>query len=87
MRSQLNQHYGDMGTLLFADGFDSAIIGFEPIQHKVVYSRSKCIKSMISDGNGDMSRDEAIEYLEFNTFGAYVGEKTPIFVDDLDWNI
>jgi len=25
--------------------------------------------------------DEAIEWLEYNTFGAYVGEHTPIYVE------
>jgi len=29
--------------------------------------------------------DHAIEYLEFNTFSAYVGEKTPIWVETFDW--
>ena len=32
----------------------------------------------------DMELDEAIEYLEFNTWGAYVGEQTPIYVDEID---
>ena len=27
--------------------------------------------------------DEAIEYAEYNTFNTYVGEQTPIWVDDL----
>ena len=27
-----------------------------------------------------MTEEEAIEYLEFNTIGAWVGEKTPMFV-------
>ena len=26
--------------------------------------------------------DEALDWLEYNTFGAYVGEYTPIYVDD-----
>ena len=30
----------------------------------------------------DMSADEAIEYAEYNTFNSYVGEQTPIWVDD-----
>jgi hypothetical protein len=30
-----------------------------------------------------MAFDEALEFLEFNTFSAYVGEGTPIFVDDI----
>ena len=27
--------------------------------------------------------DEAIEWLEYNTFGAFVGNNTPIYVNDL----
>ncbi len=28
----------------------------------------------------DMSEEEAIEYFDFNIIGAYVGDKTPVFV-------
>jgi len=34
-----------------------------------------------------MDDEEAIEYLEFNTFGAYVGEKTPIWAETFDWEL
>ena len=30
----------------------------------------------------DMTEEEAIEYFYFNTEGAYVGEKTPIWCED-----
>jgi hypothetical protein len=29
----------------------------------------------------EMEEIDAIEYLEFNTWNAYVGEKTPIFIE------
>ena len=29
-----------------------------------------------------MSYEEAVEYFDFNVEGAYMGEKTPIWVDD-----
>jgi len=29
-----------------------------------------------------MSQEGAIEYLQYNTFNAFVGDKTPIWVDD-----
>ena len=64
--------------ILFADGLDDAIIGYDPINQRVVYSISDCIEVM----SKDMSVDDAIEYLEYNTFNAYVGDKTPIWVDD-----
>jgi hypothetical protein len=47
-----------------------------------VYSRNECIKIMVKEG---VDEEEAIEYLEFNTFSAYVGEKTPIWVETFDW--
>ena len=84
MREEIIEHYGDTDNILFADGFDDCIIGFEPNMWKVVYSRTKCIESLIKDG---MDMDASAEYLEFNTFGAYMGKKTPIWVEDFKWNI
>ena len=34
----------------------------------------------------DMSEEDAIEYAEYNTFNAYVGEKTPLWVDDMEYH-
>ena len=28
-----------------------------------------------------LSYEDSVEYLEYNTFSAYVGDKTPIYVD------
>ena len=73
--------YGSSDDILFADGFNEAIIGFEPNMWKVVYSRNKVIEILMKD----MSEEEAIEYAEYNTFNAYVGEKTPLWVDDMKY--
>ena len=78
MKKLILEFYGDTDEILFADGLDEAIIGFEPNAWKVVYSRGKCIEIT----SIDMDELEAIEYLEFNTFNAYVGEKTPIWIED-----
>ncbi len=72
-------------VFLSADGFDNALIGiaYDKIKgvHVLIYSRMKCIEILIErDG---MSEDEAEEYFDYNVEGAYVGEKTPIFVDDM----
>ena len=67
--------------LLFADGFDDAIIGICPSSFRVVYSRSKAI-NILSE---DMSLEDAVEFAEYNTFAAYVGERTPIWVEDFEW--
>lgn len=79
MKERIIELYSYTQDVLFADGFDEAIIGFEPNLWKVVYSREKCIDIMCRD----MNEEDAIEYLEYNTFSAYVGEKTPIWVDDI----
>ena len=79
MRTLIIEKYADTEDVLFADGFDEAIIGFEPNLWKVVYSREKCISILCQE----MSEEDALDHLEYNTFNAYVGEKTPIWVDDL----
>ena len=65
--------------LLTADGFDEAIIGIDETSMRLIYSVSKCITIL----EKDMSRDEAIEFFEFNVSGAYVGDKTPIWCWDI----
>ena len=62
--------------LLFADGYDEAIIGIDN-SGRIVYDASKVIYCLIEQG---MDEDEAFEFYEFNVSGAYVGENTPIFV-------
>ena len=66
--------------LLFADEFDDCIIGVSEDFGKVrvVYCIEKMIENLMSYGD---SYDEALEYLEFNTFNAWVGEHTPIYME------
>ena len=85
MRDKIIELYGnhtDEG-LLFADGLDDAIIGICPNSLRVVYSRTKVIEVFIKDDL--MTEEDAIEYAEYNTFNAYVGEYTPIWIDDLNY--
>lgn len=66
--------------LMIADGFDAAVIGICNQSQRLIYSYKKCIDILISNDN--MSDTDAIEYLNFNTINAYVGEKTPIWCMD-----
>jgi|TARA_R100000935_G_scaffold30088_1_gene50393 hypothetical protein len=86
MREKILELYGDHTDegLLFADGLDEAIIGICPNTLRLVYSRTKVINVFIKDD--DMDEIDAIEYAEYNTFNAYVGEQTPIFIDDFDYD-
>ena len=67
--------------LLTADGFDDALIGIGEritLDSVAVYDVDKCIDILMSrDG---MSREEAVEFFDFNVKGSWVGEKTPIWV-------
>jgi len=81
-RDDIDQYLNDIGeSALLADGFEDALIGFaqrinEPLL--AVYDYNKIVDVlMFRDG---MTYDEAIEYIEFNVVGAWVGEQTPIFV-------
>jgi len=64
---------------LLIDGFNDAMIGMclqfgqLPV---VAYDYEKCIKVLMKD----MSRDEALEYFEFNVINAYMGINTPVFI-------
>lgn len=70
--------------LLLAEGFDDAIIGVgvrcgQP--DVVVYDRDKCIDLLVKEQG--MNREDAEEYFDFNVSGAWVGDRTPIFVSKL----
>ena len=66
---------------MLADGFDDAILGVcvqfgsEPV---AAYDFNKCVEILMErDG---MEREEAIDFINFNVVGAYVGLNTPVFI-------
>jgi len=71
-------------TVLKADGFDDAIMGYAGrcgLYDVLLYSTNKIIQILMErDG---MTDEEAIEFFEFNIKGAYMGEGTPLYYDDL----
>lgn len=69
-------------TFLVADGFDEAVIGFESRSGRLIYSSKKCLEILVEDG---MSYEDALEHFEYNVTGSYVGEKTPIFMETVDF--
>ena len=81
-RVEIIEHYADTDNILFADGLDEAIIGFDANLWKVVYSRNKCIEIIAAEG---MSTEDALDYLEYNTFNTYMGDNTPLWVEDFEW--
>lgn len=64
---------------LIVDGFDQAIIGVEETSMRLIYSKDKIIEILMQE----MEEADAHEHYDFNIAGAYVGEKTPIFCNDI----
>jgi len=79
MINEIVEYYYDE-EILKADGFDDAVIGIDQNTMRLIYSVRKCIEILVLQG---MSLEEAIEYFDFNTKGSYVGEKTPIWCEDM----
>lgn len=66
---------------LIMDGYDDCIIGtcerFGFSDIVVAYDYDKVIKKLMDEG---MTDEEAVEFFEFNMLGAWVGDKTPVFI-------
>jgi len=92
LNTDIREHLETMweGLLYLSEReFDAAIVGVADrigISAVVVYDTTKII-DILCERDG-MDRDEAAEYYEFNIAGAYVGDRTPMFIamiDDLMW--
>jgi len=78
-REEIEENYSE-DKLLFADGFDDAIVG---VSHQfnslsVAYDKDKCIDILMA--RDKMTRDDAEEYFNFNVINSWVGEHTPSFI-------
>jgi hypothetical protein len=87
LNADIRENLNDMfeGLLFLSEReFDAAIlgvaerIGMSPI---VAYDTAKII-DILCERDG-MEDDEAAEFFEFNIAGAYVGDRTPIFIAQL----
>tara|TARA_R110000782_G_scaffold169426_1_gene261330 strand:- start:428 stop:697 length:270 start_codon:yes stop_codon:yes gene_type:complete len=79
--------------MLRVDGLDKALIGVRvstttPV---LVYDYDKSVSLYMKQL--DLSYEDALEHLEFNTIGANFGEKSPVFIrkhknlqDVADWD-
>jgi hypothetical protein len=85
---QIIEFYPDE-ELLSADGFEDCVIGVAcdraTSTHRLVYSRSKCIDLLVE--RDSMTYEEAEEFFDYNVEGAYMGVKTPIWVDDMMFDV
>lgn len=64
---------------LTADGFDDALVGCTYGANVVaVYDIQRMIEVLVNEG---MDHDDAVEFLEYNVVSAYLGDKTPLYVN------
>jgi len=59
--------------------FDSAIIGVADrigMETVVAYDKDAIMLILMRD----MTEEDALEYFDYNIVGAYVGDKTPVFI-------
>ena len=68
--------------VLYADGFDSAIMGWSwrgeyPV---IVYNQALCLVHLMKD----MDYEDSCEHFQYNIIGGYHGKYTPLFVDGVN---
>ena len=64
------------------DGYDDCLIGVGTrcgLTDVFIYDKHKMITKLVR--KDDMTYDEALEFIDFNIAGAFIGEDTPILVD------
>jgi hypothetical protein len=68
-------------SFLLADGLEQAFlgIGYHFNTPLAIYSKSKTLEALMAEG---MDEEQAQEYFSYNIAGAYVGEQTPVFLED-----
>ena len=71
-----------MSDILKADGFDDCIIGQCSRTGRLIYSVNKVLEVLTIE----MSYEHAIEYFYFNIEGAWMGDGTPIWCDDRNYD-
>ena len=85
-RKEIEEMYvDDEPEILFADGFDSAIMGVvqdpwhDNTNTRVLYSIERILKTLMD--RDEMTYEDASEYFEYNIRGSYMGKYTPLFLD------
>ncbi len=84
-RDTLAELGGDEMLLLDPDHYDVCVVGIAErcgMEAVAVYDKD-CLLRMLVEKEG-MTEEEAVEWYEYNMVGAYVGERTPMFMTRLD---
>ena len=77
IRSQIIEHNPEA---ILWDGLDSCIVGMST-DGRAIYSLDSLVEHF--QVYEEMSEEDAVEYVDYNIVGAYVGEYTPIHMHTL----
>jgi hypothetical protein len=80
IRERISEDYPDL-LVMDPEYLDAAIVGVVTRigLEAVCYDMNKVIRLLIDHDR--MTEDEAMEYIDFNMRGAWVGEHTPVFLE------
>jgi len=83
IREKIKESYPDNDEIVFLEGFDDAITGTALCQGNTVvcYSMNNMVHTLMH--RDAMTQSEAMEWLDHNTFFAYFGPHTPVYIDDI----
>jgi len=87
MRQRVNDYceaWDEELILLEPAAFDAAILGITSRIDgllAVAYDERLCVAILEGDG---MTHEDAMEFFDFNTWGAGMGDHGPVFIDRLD---
>lgn len=75
---ELRAYVEESESPVLADGFEDALIGFgyQFNRKLAIYDYARCVEIL----EGGMTTEDAVEYMEYNVIGAYVGSNTPVFL-------
>lgn len=77
IRSQIKEHNPEA---ILWDGLDCCIVGMST-DGRAIYSLDSLVEYF--EVYEEMSEEDAVEYVDYNIVGAYVGENTPIHMHTL----
>lgn len=83
-RELLNELGLDESIVFENPDYDSAIIGYDANDNRVVYDFDKMVEHLMD--NDGMTYEEAVEFIEYNTIRAipYAGSNSPIVVHNIE---
>lgn len=81
MYDALVMNYGDeLKDSKYPEGMEHCVVGIEERTLRLILSKMRVLNHLVEEER--LSMEDALEHYSFNIEGSYVGEGTPIFLDD-----